>query len=68
MVYEFIGKLTLTILILISIPVFWVIGYIFLEKISELIEKLPEKLQAGIVITILGMIVIGFGWFVYNSL
>lgn len=68
MVYEIIGKLTVTIGILILIPIIWIIGFIFLDWISDQIDKLPDKLQAIIVFSIIGLMIIGLGVLIYNSL
>ena len=68
MTYEIIGKLAVTIGILILIPIIWVFGYILLDWITNKIEELPSIVQEIIGFSLLGLFIIGLGVLIYNVL
>jgi sugar phosphate permease len=68
MSYEIIGKLAITIGILILIPIIWIIGYIFLDWLSDKFMKVPDKPRAIICFILLGLMIIGLGVLIYYAL
>lgn len=68
MTYEIIGKLAITIGILITIPIFiWIIGYI-LDWLTDQIQKLPDVVRAIIGFGLLGLFILGLGVLIFFSL
>ena len=69
MTYEIIGKLAVTIGILILILIIWVFGYILLDWITNKIEELPPSIVQEIIdFSLLGLFIIGLGVLIYNVL
>ena len=68
MSYEIIGKLAITIGILVLIPIIWIIGYVFLEWLSDKFMKVPDTPRAIICFVLLGLMIIGLGVLIYYAL
>jgi hypothetical protein len=68
MTYETLGKLALTGIILLAIPLIWIIGLFIAVVIDEQVQKLPQWARTTIGITGLGLITIFVGVLIYNVL
>ncbi len=68
MIYEIIGKIVITSLIMICIPVVMIITYVILDLLFELLGKLPQWIRTIISIVFLGSILILLGVSIYSGL
>jgi len=68
MAYETLGKLTLTILILLLIPIVYIIGCFIYVVVEDLTDKFPQWVKTTIALTLLGLIIIFMGVLIYNAL
>jgi len=68
MTYEIIGKLAITIGILILILIIFGVIHIFLNWLSDQIQKLPDIVRVIIGFGLLGLFIIGLGVLIYLGL
>jgi hypothetical protein len=68
MTYETLGKLALTGIILISIPIVYIVFLFIGVLIDEQIQKLPQWAKTTINLTLLGLFIIGLGVLIFHSL